>query len=57
VSCRGIASPGDTASVRGMIRECYERKGHQFLVLDLDVSSDGRLVAGIRHTAIWKLRE
>lgn len=57
VAHRGVAFPGDTANVRGAIRECYERKGHKMLALDMDVTAGGRQIAAIRHTAIWKLRE
>jgi len=55
VFCYRAAKPGETLSVRGMIRDCYERKGHQFMVLDVVVLG-GDLVQRITHTAIWKLR-
>lgn len=55
VFCYRAAQPGEALSVRGMIRDCYERKGHQFMVLDVAVLG-GDLIQRITHTAIWKLR-
>ena len=56
VACYGRAQPGETLSVRGVIRDCYERKGHEFMVLDVAVLGRS-LIQRITHTAIWKLRE
>jgi hypothetical protein len=51
------AQDGEHLEVRGKIVEAYERKGHEFVVLDVAVLSGGVLVSRIRHTAIWKPRK
>ena len=52
-----LARNGDRLSVRGRVAERFERKGHQFVVLDIIVAADGeRLVQHVRHTAIYELR-
>jgi hypothetical protein len=39
------------------VAQRYERKGHQFVVLDiLVVAGVDRLVQHVRHTAIYELR-
>lgn len=49
---------GETLSLRGRVAEAFERRGHEFVVLDLGMFADGaRPVAQIRHTAIIRLRE
>ena len=50
------ARDGEQVQVRGKIVDAYERKEHEFAVLDVAVLSAGRLVSRIRHTAIWKPR-
>jgi hypothetical protein len=47
---------GETISVRGRIKDCYERKGHEFVVLDLLLVADERVVQQVRHTAIYRPR-
>jgi acyl dehydratase len=51
---------GDRLSVRGRVEERFERKGHQFVVLDIIVVAGGeghlRHVQQVRHTAIYELR-
>ena len=48
---------GDVLSVRGRISDCFERKGHEFVVLDLLLSAnDKRIVQQVRHTAIYRPR-
>ena len=48
---------GDTVSVKGRIADCFERKGHEFVVLDLLLSANGnRIVQQVRHTAIYRPR-
>lgn len=50
-----VARDGEVILVRGRIRECFERKGHEFVVLDfLVLSEDGRAVQQVRHTAIYR---
>ena len=46
----------EEVSVRGRIADCYERKGHEFVVLDLELAVNGRLVQQVRHTAIYRPR-
>ena len=44
--------------MRGKVAEAYERRGHEFVALDLALTGEGeRLLALIRHTAIIRLRE
>jgi acyl dehydratase len=53
---RSTVQPGERLSVRGRIGECFERKGHEFVVLDLlFVANENRIVQQVRHTAIYKL--
>jgi len=40
----------------GVIRETFERNGHQYLVLDALTTADGVPVARIRHTSIFQVR-
>jgi acyl dehydratase len=48
---------GEELSVRGRISECFERKGHEFVVLDLLlVANHNRIVQQVRHTAIYRPR-
>jgi hypothetical protein len=51
------ARDGDHLQVRGKIEDAYERKGHEFIVLDVAVVRGGVLICRIRHTAIWKPRK
>ena len=50
------ARDGETLEVRGKVEETYERKGHQFVVLNLLTLSGTRVIQAVRHTAIWKPR-
>jgi acyl dehydratase len=48
---------GEEISVRGRIADCFERKGHEFAVLDLlFTTGDNRIVQQVRHTAIYRPR-
>jgi acyl dehydratase len=54
------ASPvrdGQRLEVRGKIVDAYERKGHEFVVLDVAILAGDMLVTRVRHTAIWKPRK
>jgi hypothetical protein len=52
-----LARDGDRFSVRGRVVERLERKGRQFVVLDILVIANGeRLVQQVRHTAIYELQ-
>lgn len=54
----GAARAGDRIAVRGRIAERFERKGHEFVVLDLLLVANGqRVVQQVRHTAIYRPRE
>jgi hypothetical protein len=52
----GIVREGDEISVRGRIRERFDRKGHEFVVLDVTLLAGERLIQTVRHTAIYKPR-
>jgi hypothetical protein len=48
---------GERVSTRGRVRDLFERRGHEFVVLDLlQVADDIRPVASIVHTAIYRPR-
>ncbi len=51
------ARDGECVHARGKIVDAYERKGHEFVVLDVAVVSGTHLLTRIRHTAIWKPRK
>lgn len=51
------ARAADGVEVRGVIREAFEKKGHEFLVAEVAILSDkGDLLTWVRHTAIWQPR-
>ena len=53
-----VARAGETVSARGRVKDCYERKGHEFVVLDLLLVADGeRVIQQVRHTAIYRPRQ
>jgi hypothetical protein len=52
-----LARDGDQLAVRGRVEERFERRGHQFVVLDIVVVADGeRIIQHVRHTAIYEPR-
>jgi hypothetical protein len=52
-----VARDGEEISVRGRIKDCFERKGHEFAVMDLLlVADESRVVQQVRHTAIYRPR-
>jgi hypothetical protein len=54
---RSVVRSGEEVSVRGRVRDCFERKGHEFVVLDvLLVAGGDRIVQQVRHTAIYRPR-
>lgn len=54
----GLAKVGDHVSVRGRILEVYERRGHEFLEMDVVIVTNGeQIVAKVEHTAIYKIRK
>jgi len=46
---------GDVISARARIHDRYDAKGHEFLVADVMLVSDGRLLQTVRHTAIYRI--
>jgi acyl dehydratase len=50
------ARHGEQICVRGQIADCFERKGHEFVVLDLVLAVNDRIVQQVRHTAIYRPR-
>ena len=53
---RGIARSGDEIEVRGRVAAEYERRGHRFVDLDVEVTANGSPVWSAFHTAIWRPR-
>lgn len=52
----GLVTDGDVVSTRGRVAGLFERKGHQFVDLDLlMVANDTRPVMHVRHTAIYEI--
>jgi hypothetical protein len=47
---------GEALDVRGVVTDLYERKGHEFVELDVAMTGDGRPVLSASHTAIWRPR-
>jgi acyl dehydratase len=53
----GRAHVGERLQMRAKVKSLYERKGHEFVELDLLLVAEGaRPVASIRHIAIYQLR-
>jgi hypothetical protein len=50
------ARDGEVLEVRGKVSAQFERKGHEFVVLDIVTATSERLVQHVRHTAIWRPR-
>ena len=51
------AKVGEALSVRSIVTDNYERKGHRFVDMDcLVLANDVRPVAQVKHTAIYQLR-
>jgi acyl dehydratase len=56
-SFRARGRVGETIEARARVTANYERKGHRLVDLDVAVSGeDGRRIADVRHTAIYRLR-
>lgn len=52
-----LARDGDQLTARARVEERFERKGHQFVVLDILVVAEvGRIIQHVRHTAIYEPR-
>lgn len=49
--------PGEEISARGRVHDRFDRKGHEFVVIDVMLlANGGRLVQTVRHTAIYRPR-
>ncbi|HEU4389446.1 MAG TPA: hypothetical protein VFV34_16700 [Blastocatellia bacterium] len=46
----------EVITVRARVVSCYERKGHDFAVLDVLIASGDRIVQQVRHTTIYRPR-
>ncbi len=56
VNCQR-AHPGEEISARARIHDRFERKGHQFVVVDVMLLRNANeLIQTVRHTAIYQLR-
>ncbi len=53
---RGLVRAGDELEVRGQVAAEYERKGHRFVDLDVEITANGEAVWSAFHTAIWQPR-
>jgi len=52
-----LARDGEQLAARARVEERFERKGHQFVVLDILVVAGGkRVIQHVRHTAIYQPR-
>lgn len=49
------ARVGQTLAMRGRVRSLFEKKGKEFVEADLALFADGKPVAHILHTAIYRL--
>lgn len=53
-----LAYAGEGLSLRGHVREAFEKRGHELVVLELGLFGEAeRAIAHIKHSAIIKLRE
>jgi hypothetical protein len=50
------AKDGDELRVRARVEDRYERKGHEFVVLDVAIFNGERTIERVRHTSIWRPR-
>ena len=53
---RALVRDGDEVEVRGRVAASTERKGHQFVDLDVEITANGAPVWSAVHTAIWQPR-
>jgi len=47
---------GDDIEVRGIVTREFERKGHRFVDLNVEIAANGIPAWSASHTAIWKPR-
>ena len=48
---------GEPIRVQAHIEDRFERKGHEFVVLDVVTLGEDRVIEQVRHTAIWRPRK
>ena len=53
---RALVHDGDDIEVRGIVIDEYERKGHRFVDLNVEITANGVPAWSAVHTAIWKPR-
>jgi acyl dehydratase len=54
----GVVSPGEAFDVRAEVRDLFERRGHRFVTLQVQIVGEGgRLVLDAVHTAIYDVRK
>ncbi|MBI3653708.1 MAG: MaoC family dehydratase [Acidobacteria bacterium] len=52
-----VVRDGETLTVRGRLRDVFERQGHEMVSMDLLlVANEKRIVQQVRHTAIYRIR-
>jgi acyl dehydratase len=51
----GAGHVGQTLRTRGRVRSLFEKKGREFVEVDLALLADGKPIAHILHTAIYRL--
>jgi MaoC like domain len=51
------ARDGEQIRVQACIEDQFERKGHEFVVLDMVMLGEDRVIEQVRHTAIWRPRK
>jgi len=51
------ARVGETLAARARVAANYERKGHRLVDLDCLLLADGRVLARVLHTAVYRLRQ
>jgi hypothetical protein len=55
ISHRGRIQWGNPVAVYARIHDCFEKKGREFLVADIQIESEGRVIQWVRHTALYRL--
>ncbi len=53
---RTLVHDGDEIEVRGLVTNEFERKGHRFVDLSVEITANGVAAWSASHTAIWKPR-
>jgi hypothetical protein len=51
-----LVTERQTLSTRARVTDTFERKGHQFVALDVLMLADGAPAMRVNHVAIWQLR-